>query len=130
MRNDAATYPKILLVDDDDDCLDSLRVLLEDRGYRVHVAHNGRQALDYFHQGGRPGVIILDLLMPVMDGMEFLAHRKTDPLLAQTPVIVVTATEGRLESRDDVVFRKPVDFNALMARIETLFGRPASGAEA
>jgi CheY-like chemotaxis protein len=128
MRDEPATYPGILLVDDDQDCLDSLRVLLEDRGYRVHVAHDGRQALDYFIGGGRPRVIILDLLMPVMDGMEFLAHRKADPLLARTPVIVVTATETRLEARDDIVFRKPVDFDALMARIDMLCERPAHGA--
>jgi DNA-binding NarL/FixJ family response regulator len=89
MRNDAATHPKILLVDDDDDCLDSLRVLLEDRGYRVHVAHNGRQALDYFHQGGRPGVIILDLLMPVMDGVTAIGAIKA--VLSEVEIVAVTS---------------------------------------
>ncbi len=108
----------VLIVDDDPDCVDALRFLLEDQGYRVQVAQNGREALDHFASGGRPDVIILDLLMPVMDGLEFLRRRREDPVLAGTPVIVLTATDGRIASRDDVVLRKPVDFGQLVDTIE------------
>jgi len=109
----------ILIVDDDPDCLDALRYLLEDQGYHVHVAHNGQEALEHFETGGRPDVIILDLLMPVMDGLEFLRRRRQDPVLAGTRVIVLTATDARLGSRDDVVLRKPVDFGQLLETIES-----------
>ena len=108
----------VLIVDDDPDCVDALRYLLEDRGYRVQVAQNGLEALAHFASGGRPDVVILDLLMPVMDGIEFLKRRRDDPIVAGTPVIVLTATDGRLASREDVVLRKPVDFGQLVQTIE------------
>lgn len=109
----------VLIVDDDPDCVEALRYLLEDQGYDVHVAHNGQEALEHFESGGRPDVVILDLLMPVMDGLEFLNRRRQDPVLAGTPVIVLTASDARLASRDDVVLRKPVDFGQLMDTIES-----------
>jgi len=109
---------EVLIVDDDSDCVDALRYLLEDRGYRVDVAQNGREALEHFDAGGRPCVVILDLLMPVMDGLEFLARRSTNPILAATPVIVLTATDARLTSSEEVVLRKPVDFEVLIEKIE------------
>jgi CheY-like chemotaxis protein len=117
-------------VDDDPDCLEALRYLLEDQGYRVHVAHHGQEALEHFESGGRPDVIILDLLMPVMDGLEFLNRRRQDPVLAGTPVIVLTATDARLSSRDDVVLRKPVDFGQLLDTIESHRAPLGTSAEA
>ncbi len=108
----------VLIVDDDPDCSETLRHLLEDRGYHVDVAQNGQQALEHFQSGGRPCIVILDLLMPVMDGMEFLSRRQRDPVLSGTPVIVVTATDNRLESPDQVVLQKPVDFALLVEKIE------------
>jgi CheY-like chemotaxis protein len=118
----------VLVVDDDPDCLDALRFLLEDRGYRVHVAQNGQEALAHFEAGGRADVIVLDLLMPVMDGLEFLDRRRANPVLARTPVIVLTATDARLASRDDIVLRKPVDFGHLMEMIESYCASPEGGA--
>lgn len=108
----------VLIVDDDPDCSETLRHLLEDRGYHVDVAQNGQQALEHFQSGGRPCIVILDLLMPVMGGMEFLSRRQRDPVLSGTPVIVVTATDNRLESPDQVVLQKPVDFALLVEKIE------------
>jgi CheY-like chemotaxis protein len=118
----------VLIVDDDPDCLDALRFLLEDRGYRVHAAKNGQEALEHFQGGGRADVIVLDLLMPVMDGLEFLERRRANPALARTPVIVLTATDARLASREDIVMRKPVDFGQLMAMIESYSAPPSGGA--
>jgi len=113
-----ASECEVLIVDDDTDCVDALRYLLEDQGYQVKVAHNGLQALQYFESGGRPCVVVLDLLMPVMDGLEFLDRRRGHPVLAETPVIVLTATDARLQSREDIVLRKPVDFGVLVEKIE------------
>ena len=120
-----ANSPDVLIVDDDLDCSEALRYLLEDRGYHVDVAQNGQQALDHFQSGGRPCIVILDLLMPVMDGMEFLRRRQQDPVLSGTPVIVVTATDGRLESPDQIVLKKPVDLALLVEKIERA-RRPAA----
>jgi CheY-like chemotaxis protein len=118
---------EVLVVDDDVDCLEALRFLLQDEGYHVEVARHGQEALDYFRQGGRPAVVILDLLMPVMDGLEFLRRRRDDPVLSSTPVIVLTATDARLGSQDEVVLRKPVDFPVLVSKIERACSSTAGG---
>jgi len=96
-----------------------MQFLLEHRGYKVDVAYNGRQALDQLAASpNRPCVIILDLLMPVMDGFQFLEARRRDPELARAPVVVVTATDMRIAGGEHVVLRKPVDFNVLLRCIE------------
>ena len=118
MGSEATSGCQVLIVDDDPDCVDALRYLLEDRGYRVHTAQNGLEALQYFEAGGRPCIVILDVMMPVMDGLEFLDRRRVDPVLAATPVIVLTATDARLSASEEVVLRKPVDFSALIEQIE------------
>ena len=64
---------RILVVDDDRDIRESLRELLAEAGYAVAVAENGRVALERLRAGLRPGVILLDLMMPIMDGMTFRA---------------------------------------------------------
>ena len=115
----------VLIVDDDPDCVEALRYLLQDRGYRVDIARNGLQALEYFESGGRPRIVILDLLMPVMDGLEFLSRRRASPVLAETPVIVLTATDTRLQSREETVLQKPVDFSVLVEKIEGACGSTA-----
>jgi CheY-like chemotaxis protein len=120
----------VLIVDDDADCVDALRFLLEDQGYHVDVARNGLQAIEHFESGGRPCVVILDLLMPVMDGLEFLDRRRMDPVIARTPVIVLTATDARLTSREEVVLRKPVDFGQLVEKISAACGTPADAERA
>jgi CheY-like chemotaxis protein len=118
MDSGAASGCEVLIVDDDPDCVDALRFLLEDCGYRVGVARHGLEALEYFEGGGRPCIVILDLMMPVMDGLEFLDRRRANPVLADTPVIVLTATDARLGHREDIVLRKPVDFAVLLEQIE------------
>jgi CheY-like chemotaxis protein len=122
----AASECELLIVDDDPDCADALRFLLEDCGYHVQTAHHGLEALEYFEAGGRPCVVILDLMMPVMDGLEFLERRRADPVLAATPVIVLTATDARLTACDEPVLRKPVDFGVLLDQIASACG-PAAG---
>jgi len=82
----------ILIVDDDSDVRRSLSDFLEDEGYAVAAASNGRAALDLMRGGGvRPAVILLDLMMPGMDGWDFRQAQLKDPTLASVPVVVVTA---------------------------------------
>jgi CheY-like chemotaxis protein len=110
----------VLLVEDDVGARDALSDILRDEGYAVATAGNGREALDYLERQGTPCLILLDLVMPVMDGWEFRRRQLAAPALATIPVVVLTATAGEgvpaLAAID--ILRKPVDFDALLARVE------------
>lgn len=82
----------ILLVDDEQDSLESLSRILENAGWHPTLAHDGQEALDVL-QKTRPAAIVLDLLMPGMDGFEFLQHVQNDPKLRTIPVIVMSGKE-------------------------------------
>jgi CheY-like chemotaxis protein len=82
---------RILLVDDDLPSVDALRELLEYAGHDVLCAENGREALDCLREAGGIDLILLDLMMPVMDGYEFRSEQLEDPDLASIPVVVLTA---------------------------------------
>lgn len=82
----------ILVVDDDDDIRQTLRDVLEDEGYRVHEATNGREALARLRGDGRVCVVLLDLMMPIMDGWEFRQEQLSDPAIKDVPVVVITAS--------------------------------------
>ena len=89
-------YPKlgngrILLIEDDADLRDALSQILRDEGYEVVGAAHGREALDTLRAGQRVDVILLDLTMPVMNGWQFRAEQREDPLLSRIPVIVISA---------------------------------------
>src|SRR5262245_58636575 len=109
---------QVLIVDDDPDGVEALRFLLEKRGHPVQVAHNGLEALDHVAAGGRPHVVLLDLLMPVMDGWEFLARRKEDERMSDTPVLVMTGSDFGPDAKSETVLRKPVDVDMLMWHID------------
>jgi CheY-like chemotaxis protein len=84
-----------MVVDDNPVCRDVLGILLRSAGYSVSEAADGRQALERLHAGPRPGLIVLDLAMPVVDGFAFRAAQKSDPDLAGIPVLVLTGGYGR-----------------------------------
>ena len=90
---DAATSPDehILVVEDDKDLRDSLCDALQLEGYVAVCTENGEAALRYLATGARPCLILLDLMMPVMDGWRFREEMMKDPSLATIPVIVMTA---------------------------------------
>jgi CheY-like chemotaxis protein len=83
----------ILVVDDDAGIRDSLADLLDDEGYQVVTANDGRDGLAKLRQlnASRPCVILLDLMMPVMNGPQFYAEQQRDPALASIPVVVISA---------------------------------------
>lgn len=87
----------VLVVDDDRDIRETLQELLEQEGYEVETARNGAEALTLARRE-RPAVILLDLFMPVMDGLEFRRVQTEDPELADIPVVVVSAAAG-MEAR-------------------------------
>ena len=84
----------VLLVDDDEAIREALTELLVCEGFAVHPAQNGKEALDWLHRNGGPCVVVLDLMMPVMDGRTFLGIRRADPSLSKIPVLVATATRA------------------------------------
>jgi CheY-like chemotaxis protein len=117
----------VLVVEDDQDIRDVLGEFLEINGYRVALAANGAEALRYLkrrREGAAPCLILLDLMMPTMDGREFLARRAGFPELTQIPVVVVTAASDPRAQLADLsatsVLRKPFDLDVLLARVNFL----------
>jgi CheY-like chemotaxis protein len=105
---------EVLVVDDDLDARQTLTELLGYRGFSVSSAGNGREALNYLRSSSLPGIIILDLMMPMMDGWEFLEHQSRDFALMQIPVIVLTATPPSQPVKAKVVLQKPIQFDSLV----------------
>ncbi len=111
----------ILLVEDDLDIRDALSCALRDEGYCVRGVANGLQALDALRRSSDVHVILLDLMMPVMDGWAFRAAQRADPSIASIPVIVLSAETAGIE-RDTTlspaaILRKPVQLGALLAAV-------------
>jgi len=104
---------EILVVDDEADSREALAELLLKEGYAVVCAENGRLALDCL-TGMTPALIILDLMMPVMSGWEFLAQQKRDPRVRSVPVVVVTGSGLVRDVEGDAVVHKPIDFRSLL----------------
>ena len=113
----------VLLVDDDAAIRDALTELLVDEGFVVHSTGNGREALDWLHQAAEPpDAILLDLMMPVMDGRTLLRLRKAEPLLRRIPLLVFTADRlcSDLAADPDIdgVLSKPVVVEELLDAID------------
>jgi CheY-like chemotaxis protein len=111
----------ILLVEDDLDVREALAETLRDEGYGVECASDGEQALVYLRGGGRPGLILLDLMMPRMSGSEFRMVQKVDPRLRDVPVVLLSA-DGRMEEKARALethgaIRKPIDLDELLTTI-------------
>ncbi len=118
----------VMIVDDDPDTRDSVAQLFEDQGVTTLRADNGQRALDLLGETPTlPCVIVLDLLMPVMDGFEFLRKRQQDPRLQAIPVVVVSASTAALEREEvkqvDHVFAKPFDIPILDQVVKQYCGR-------
>jgi CheY-like chemotaxis protein len=120
---------KVLVVDDDDDLCATLASVLKDYGHDVLCAPNGREALDMLRASSPlPDVILLDLMMPVMNGWEFRGIQKKDPQLSSIPVVLITATGAARERTGlmgvEEILLKPVHLDQLLGVIE----RATSGA--
>jgi two-component system chemotaxis response regulator CheY len=114
----------ILVVEDDPEIRSPLVDRLESAGYHVQTAANGMEALERLRDSGAISLILLDLMMPRMNGFEFRERQLTDSTMASVPVIVVTGhgqMAERIPSLGDVpCLRKPVDCGELLALIERL----------
>ena len=107
----------ILLVEDDELLRGAMRLVLEWEGYRVDCAGDGRQALDYLRAGERPALILLDVMLPVLDGWQFRREQRRDPELAAIPVVVVSALDLAACPDADAYVRKPFDPQQLLEAV-------------
>jgi CheY-like chemotaxis protein len=130
----------ILIVEDDEGVQEALANVLRDEGYDVELARDGSEALERLANGPPPSLILLDLMMPQMDGTEFRARQLSDSRIANIPVIVVSARPDaermaqRLGAVD--VLAKPMSFERLLHAVQntaitvvttvSLPGRPRS----
>jgi CheY-like chemotaxis protein len=107
---------KILVIEDNDDVREMMAVTLELEGHQVQTAANGRDALEQLRNGEKPCVILLDLMMPVMNGWEFRREIERDAALADVPVVVISAATGELvrKTRADAIILKPIDMDQLL----------------
>ena len=103
----AVSNKHVLLVEDDPELREALAQVLSDEGYRFSGVRNGLEAIRSLQNGDRPGVILLDLSMPVVNGWEFRIHQKRTPSIADIPVVLITA---RRYSRDEIAWLEPADF--------------------
>lgn len=112
----ATAHCPILIVEDDADLREMMAQLLTLEGYRAETVANGRDALDYLQHGDRPDLILLDLMMPIMDGWEFRRRQREDPSLASVPVVVLSALDQtRAADLGGTAFlKKPLDFDRLL----------------
>jgi CheY-like chemotaxis protein len=116
MASSAVAHCPILIVEDDADLREMMAQLLTLEGFRASTVANGREALEYLRQGDKPDVILLDLMMPVMDGWEFRRQQQANADLSKVPVIVLSALDQtRAADVNAVAFlKKPLDFDRLL----------------
>ena len=123
----ATTRTSVLVVDDSEDAQELFRASLEQAGYEVIAARDGKDALEQLERAHAPGLIIVDLLMPVMDGMELIDVLRSDPRLAHVPVLVVSAVDVPRNVRlpETRYLRKPFRSIELLTNIEELLRSPS-----
>ena len=124
-----ADKKKILLVDDDPDFVEAVKVIVESGGYEVRVAYDGKEGLEAVEEE-KPDLIVLDVMMPVMNGHEACAKLKADEATTKIPIILLTAVADRvttstythrdmLESEAEDYMPKPVEPAELLELIKS-----------
>jgi CheY-like chemotaxis protein len=118
----------ILIVDDEFSIAETLGEILAWEGYAILMAPNGRAALDEM-ESRAPSLILLDYMMPVMDGLELLAIMRQRPSLERVPVILMTAARLALPSdrqQFDALLRKPFEVHEVLRIVRGLLGKHPS----
>ncbi len=112
---------RVLIIEDDKAVSESMAELLSFEGYDTKVANNGKEGLEILKKGFAPCIILLDLMMPVMDGWTFHSQLKKEPAFLQIPVLVMSGVVDVYNhlGLDGIVGRvqKPINFEALMSLI-------------
>jgi CheY-like chemotaxis protein len=124
----AVTTHDVLIVEDDEDLRSAVGHVLEEEGCTVRAAGNGADALTLLERDGHPCLILLDLMMPVMNGWQFLEKKKTEDRLAEIPVVVMSAyvdMPGFAAPHLPVkaTLKKPLQLDNLLETIDRCCGR-------
>jgi len=125
----AASRGTVLLVEDDDGIRESVCECLRFEGYDVVEVVNGAEALAWFEGGGRPSLVLLDMVMPVMSGAELLVKIRATPALAAVPVVLMTAAIQREPASAlgaQAFLAKPFELGALLRMVERFCSRSRS----
>jgi len=118
----------VLIVEDDPDLREMMCLLLAHEGFEVEAARDGVEALERLRSAApRPQLILLDLMMPRMDGWEFCRKLAGEPGLEKIPVVVLSAASEHRHVPATAVLPKPVDFDDLLAVIRRISDDAASG---
>jgi CheY-like chemotaxis protein len=118
-------HKNILVVEDDEGIRETLRLFLELEGYTVFTAVHGKDGLEVLKKIPRPCLILLDLMMPVMNGWEFADEIKKNEMLAVIPVVIVTAYSNKvIPIKASGIIKKPIDLDALLRIVKTSCGEP------
>jgi CheY-like chemotaxis protein len=124
----------VLVVEDDAEIRDSLVEILVDAGYEARGAEHGADALTLLRAGLRPGLILLDLMMPVMDGISFCDIQRHEPALSSIPVVIISAYHGVEESARRLavagLLKKPFEYQELIGTVESICGEPSASSSA
>jgi diguanylate cyclase len=126
---DAAAPRSILVVDDERDALETLRLLLEGEGFEVRTASSGAEALQLMRER-KPDLVILDVMMPAMTGYDVCRHLRRDPTTSDVPCIAYSGYQVGHPNADlyDLVLLKPVEFDQLLHAIRSLLpSQPPKG---
>lgn len=113
----------LLIVEDDRDIQDSLREVLEMEGFQVEIVSNGQEALSFLEKGKPVNGILLDLMMPIMDGYEFLDHFYSKKNRQAIPIVVLSASPDAIRiatERNLRYVKKPIDLDLLLKAVQPL----------
>lgn len=119
----------VLIVEDDPEIRETLKEIIELEGYSALTAPDGQKALEILRELSiRPCLVLLDLMMPVMNGWELLEHRERDVILAAIPVVVISAAGERAQKASATAhIKKPVDIDVLLSTVRQYCGEAFSG---
>ena len=117
-KKDPNNYKSILVIEDNIEIRESLKLALEMEGFNVFTADNGKDGLEKLSNIPTPCVILLDLMMPVMNGWEFIEVISKDIMLSTIPIIVVSAFgEKNTNPKPSAYIQKPIDLDALLSAV-------------
>ena len=122
---------RVLLVDDDFATLEAIADFLEEEGFAVVAASNGIDALNQLRSGVRVDVIVLDVMMPMMDGWAFRAEQLADPMLRDTPVVIISASGFTRETlrrqfKAYDALAKPIEIEGFLQTLKDVCTEPCS----
>jgi CheY-like chemotaxis protein len=128
----AASLSRILIVDDDPSTRFVLRMILEREGYTIVEAGNGAAALDLIRPDPLPDIVMTDLMMPVMTGMQLIQRLRSEPRTASIPIVVVSsnpeaALKLQASGHVNAIVTKPFTASKLADRIRDIVNGPTTG---